>query len=70
VKGSLVWHGPAEIMLVEGWTLTDAEGRRQQALSGVKVATDGGFLHIDVPGVVQLQIVGAPALRLLTYERQ
>lgn len=70
MKAPLVWQGPADITLTDGWTLTDAEGRSRTTLSGVRIATDGGFLHIDVPGTAHLQVVGAPALRLATYPRE
>lgn len=64
---TLNWRTAETIELVAGYTITDADGQAVAALSGADIASEGGFLHIAVPGSTIVQIVSAPALRRVTY---
>jgi pimeloyl-ACP methyl ester carboxylesterase len=57
----LHWREAETIALRPGYYLNDATGEQVQTASGVRVACEGGFLHVDVPGS-PLQIVSAPAV--------
>ncbi|GGS99346.1 hypothetical protein ACFFV7_20405 [Nonomuraea spiralis] len=56
------------VELLDGYTLTDSEGRRTSTVHGVRFAIEGGYLNVEVPGVPHVQIVSAPAVRLVTCD--
>ncbi|MEU8323380.1 hypothetical protein AB0C33_33885 [Nonomuraea sp. NPDC048881] len=56
------------VELLDGYTLTNSEGRRVSAVEGVRFAIEGGYLNVEVPGVPHVQIVSAPAVRLVTCD--
>jgi hypothetical protein len=62
----LVWH-PARVELVDGYDLLDAQGHRTATVDA-SIAVQGGFLHVSVPGVRHVQVVSAPAVRLVSYQ--
>ncbi|WP_433346453.1 hypothetical protein ACQP25_27195 [Microtetraspora malaysiensis] len=57
------------VELVDGYTITDGEGRAVGAMQGVRFAIEGGFVNIEVPGVTEVQIVSAPAVRRIVCHR-
>ncbi|MFI7424259.1 hypothetical protein [Nonomuraea sp. NPDC049684] len=56
------------VELLDGYTLTNSEGRRVPTVAGVRFAIEGGYLNVEVPGVPHIQIVSAPAVRLVTCD--
>jgi hypothetical protein len=54
------------IELIAGYTLTDADGGRIDRADDIHFAIEGGFINVQLPDVPHIQIVSAPALRLLT----
>jgi hypothetical protein len=36
-------------------------------LRDVRIACEGGFLHIDFPGTEEIQLVSAPAVHWISY---
>ena len=64
----LNWRSAETIELANGYTITDAQGHAVAAVSGAEIASEGGFLHIAVPGTSIVQMVSAPALRRVTYK--
>jgi len=62
----LAWH-PARVELVDGYELADGQGRRTATVDA-SVAIQGGFLHVRVLGAQRVQVVSAPAVRLVSFE--
>ncbi|MFI2367543.1 hypothetical protein [Streptomyces sp. NPDC018833] len=54
------------IELVDGYTLSGADGRRITRADDVRFAIEGGFVNIRLPEVPHIQVVSAPAVRLIT----
>jgi hypothetical protein len=54
------------IELMDGYALTDTDGRRTARADGVRFAIEGGFVNIRLPGVPHIQVVSAPAVRLIS----
>lgn len=67
VAARLQWRAGARIELVAGYTVNDATGNPVQAVSDVSVAIEGGFVHVDVTGVAEVQVLSAPAIRRIAY---
>lgn len=65
---SMTWRTGA-VNLVDGYTLRDSSGVDAPAVDGVEFAIEGGYLHVRVPGVDEIQVVSAPAVKALTYQR-
>lgn len=63
------WRAAAVVELVDGYILLDAAGRAVSTVSDVRIAFDGGFAHLEVPGRDSIQVVSAPALRRVAYPR-
>ncbi|MFF5209222.1 hypothetical protein [Streptosporangium sp. NPDC000396] len=57
------------VELVDGYTVIDGKGLRVGRVESIRFAIEGGFVNIEVPGVEHVQIVSAPAVRLITCER-
>ncbi|MFE1949302.1 hypothetical protein ACFW9D_02400 [Streptomyces sp. NPDC059524] len=58
------------IDLLTGYAVFSADGRRVSRVTGVDFAIEGGFVNIRVPGVPRVQLVSAPAVRLITVEEE
>jgi hypothetical protein len=54
------------IELVDGYTLTGPDGRRTARADDVRFAIEGGFVNIQLPDVPHIQVVSAPAVRLIS----
>ncbi|WP_406209886.1 hypothetical protein OH807_39620 [Kitasatospora sp. NBC_01560] len=67
MNARLHWQEDAEVELVPGYALTDADGALRERLTGVRFAIEGGFVHVAVPGAGAVQVVSAPAVRRLGY---
>ncbi|MEV6561537.1 carboxymuconolactone decarboxylase family protein [Nocardia sp. NPDC051756] len=61
------WRQASKVVLVEGYSLIDRDGRSVRTIDDVSVTIEGGFLHIKVPESGDIQIVSAPAVALVTY---
>lgn len=61
-----VWR-EASVELVDGYEVIGAEGRCTREVARARVAIEGGFAHLDIPGTEVVQTVSAPAVRLITY---
>ena len=66
---ALSWR-QANVELVDGYTITAADGHLVQVLDDARVAIEGGFIHIEAPGAGTIQIVSAPAVKRLTYKAE
>ncbi|HEY8721894.1 hypothetical protein [Pengzhenrongella sp.] len=64
---TLTWRDADVVELRDGYAITDSDGRPAARLTEVRVAVEGGFLHIHLPGANTVEIVSAPALGRLTY---
>ena len=56
----------AYVELVPGFTIRDAENTEVDAVEG-DIAIQGGYLHVAVPGRSDVQVLGAPGVRRVTY---
>ena len=63
----LSWHSATTVELNHGFEVTDARDRRVNTLRDVRIACEGGFLHIDSPGTEEIQLVSAPAVHRICY---
>ena len=63
----LRWRSTETIELVDGYVVAAADGELVSRIEGARIAPEGGFLHISVPGSPQIEIVSAPALRRIVY---
>ncbi|WP_433256990.1 hypothetical protein ACQPYK_19130 [Streptosporangium sp. CA-135522] len=57
----------ASVELVSGYRVTGPDGRPTDRVEEARVAFEGGFAHIEVPGTGLIDVVSAPAVRLITY---
>ncbi|MFD4432992.1 hypothetical protein ACFWPJ_27030, partial [Nocardia sp. NPDC058497] len=64
------WRAADTVALVDGYTLTDADGQPTSTVHDVRVAIEGGFAHISVDGSALVQVVSAPAVALITYRHE
>ncbi|MFF7455610.1 hypothetical protein [Kitasatospora sp. NPDC008115] len=63
----LDWREDAAVELRPGYALLDGEGTARTHLTGVRLAIEGGFVHVAVPGAATVQVVSAPAVARLDY---
>ncbi|HTJ32732.1 MAG TPA: hypothetical protein VL738_05835 [Dactylosporangium sp.] len=56
------------VELVAGYTLRNAGGEEVGAVERARLAIQGGYLHVDVPGAGVVQIVSAPGVHRVTYQ--
>ncbi|MDJ0347371.1 hypothetical protein QMK19_40050 [Streptomyces sp. H10-C2] len=61
-----VWR-EASVELVDGYEVIGADGRPTREVARARVAIEGGFAHLDIPGSGVVQVVSAPAVRLISY---
>lgn len=54
------------IRLRPGYSLLDANGAETGTADG-DFAIEGGYVHVRLPGAPQVQVVGAPAVELISY---
>ena len=64
---NLTWRDAAAVALVDGYLLVDGNGEPTSALVDVRFAVEGGFVHVATPGTDLIQVVSAPAVRVITY---
>ncbi|MCG6498771.1 hypothetical protein [Kitasatospora sp. A2-31] len=69
MNARLNWRDDAAVELVPGYALADTDGTARAEVAGVRVAVEGGYLHVAVPGVADIQVVSAPAVRRIRYPR-
>ncbi|MFI9251159.1 hypothetical protein [Streptomyces sp. NPDC053069] len=67
MNGRLTWHEDATVELTPGYTLLDADGAPAARLTAVRIALEGGFVHVAVPGVNDVQVISAPGIHRLSY---
>ncbi|MEV8631693.1 hypothetical protein AB0395_08555 [Streptosporangium sp. NPDC051023] len=63
---NLTWR-TASVELVPGYHLTGPDGGRTDRVQEALVAFEGGFAHVEVPGSGHVDVLSAPAIRLITY---
>ncbi|MCY0939215.1 hypothetical protein [Streptomyces sp. H34-S4] len=63
----LEWRNATTVELNPGFEVADADDRRVDTLRDVRVACEGGFLHLDIPGTKEIQLVSAPAVHRVSY---
>lgn len=63
----LKWQDAELLELVSGYTVDDADGQPAGTLKNVRIAVQGGYLHIAHPGGDRIQIVSAPGVRRAVY---
>ncbi|MYS87308.1 hypothetical protein [Embleya scabrispora] len=63
------WHD-ASVELVDHYPVTGADGTLTVSVPAARVAIEGGFAHLDIPGTGVVQVVSAPAVRLITYRTE
>ncbi|MET7304615.1 hypothetical protein [Embleya sp. NPDC005575] len=61
-----IWHD-ASVELVDHYAVIGADGTPTASVPAARVAIEGGFAHLDIPGTGVVQVVSAPAIRLITY---
>ncbi|MBF6192144.1 carboxymuconolactone decarboxylase family protein [Nocardia sp. CDC186] len=61
------WRLASKVVLADGYSLTDREGRSTRTVDDVHIAIEGGFLHVKVSDTADVQVVSAPAVALVTY---
>jgi len=63
----LHWHEAELLELVDGYTIDDTDDRPTSTVEDIRIAVQGGFLHIRHPGDDRVQIVSAPGVRRAVY---
>ncbi|MFF7245424.1 hypothetical protein ACFZBU_16140 [Embleya sp. NPDC008237] len=63
------WHD-ASVELVDHYSVIGADGTPTGSVPAARVAIEGGFAHLDIPGTGVVQVVSAPAVRLITYRAE
>lgn len=63
----LIWQHADLLELCDGYTADDANGRPTGILENIRIAIQGGYLHIAHPGNSRVQIVSAPGVRRAVY---
>lgn len=63
------WH-TASVELVDGYPVRGADGVPTTSVPTARVAIEGGFAHLDIPDTGVVQVVSAPAVRLITYREE
>ncbi|WP_174189144.1 carboxymuconolactone decarboxylase family protein [Nocardia barduliensis] len=61
------WRAATEVTLVEGYSLLNRDGQSVRTVEDVRIAIEGGFLHVAVADSAEVQVVSAPAVALVTY---
>ncbi|NUS56920.1 MAG: carboxymuconolactone decarboxylase family protein, partial [Streptomycetaceae bacterium] len=61
------WQDAELLELVSGYTAEDADGTETSVLKNVRIAVQGGYLHIAHRGGDRIQIVSAPGVRRVVY---
>ncbi|WP_030239151.1 hypothetical protein [Streptomyces sp. NRRL S-350] len=56
----------AAVELVDGYTVVNADGWVVSSVPRASVAFQGGFVKLRLPGTTAVQVVSAPAVRLIT----
>ncbi|MFE2105178.1 hypothetical protein ACFXAF_04805 [Kitasatospora sp. NPDC059463] len=67
MNGAMNWREGARVELRPGYALLDGAGVARTHLTGVRLAIEGGFVHVAVPGADGVQVVSAPAVARLSY---
>ncbi|MFJ8739554.1 hypothetical protein ACIRL2_09290 [Embleya sp. NPDC127516] len=57
----------ASVELVDGYPVIGADGESTVFVPNARVAFEGGFAHLGIPGTGVVQIVSAPAVRRITH---
>lgn len=57
----------AAVELVAGYEVLGADGRPTSSVPEALVGFTGGFALLEVPGTGTVQVVSAPAVKLITY---
>jgi len=57
----------AAVELVAGYEVTGEDGLPASSVPVAQVAIEGGFIKLEIPGTGVVQVVSAPAVRLITY---
>jgi hypothetical protein len=63
----ITWQDADLLELVSGYTVEVADGTDTSVLKNVRIAVQGGYLHIARRGGDRIQIVSAPAVRRVVY---
>jgi hypothetical protein len=63
----MTWR-KARVELMPGYSVLVQDGKTTTLVADGRVAFEGAFLHIDVPGTEIVQVVSASAVRLVTYQ--
>lgn len=58
----LTWTEHADVELVPGYS-----GETPLPMENVRIAIEGGFVHVAIPGSEHTRIFSAPAIRRITY---
>ncbi|MBF6440271.1 carboxymuconolactone decarboxylase family protein [Nocardia cyriacigeorgica] len=61
------WRTATRIELVAGYTLFDRHGTPVAVVDDVRIAIEGGFLHVQVADGAAVQVVSAPAVARVDY---
>jgi hypothetical protein len=61
------WQDAELLELVSGYTADDADGTPTSVLRNVRIAIQGGYLHVAHRGGEKVQIVSAPGVRRVVY---
>ncbi|GAA1991933.1 hypothetical protein [Catenulispora subtropica] len=61
------WRDADLVELVSGYTADDANGVATSVLKDVRIAVQGGYLHLAHRGGDRVQIVSAPGVRRVVY---
>ncbi|MFF7990977.1 hypothetical protein ACFZDG_14465 [Kitasatospora xanthocidica] len=56
----------ASVELVDGYAVVNADGERVSSAPRALAAFQGGFVKLRLPGTETVQVVSAPAVRLIT----
>jgi len=61
------WRSATRIELAKGYWLRDRDGRQADAIEDVRIAIEGGFLHVQVANEAEVQVISAPAVARIAY---
>ncbi|MFI9507718.1 carboxymuconolactone decarboxylase family protein [Nocardia sp. NPDC052566] len=64
------WRNATKVQLAEGYSLIGRDGQPVGEIDDVRVAIEGGFLHVQVTEDAAAQAVSAPAVALVTYSAE
>lgn len=65
-----IWRDAESVELSAGYAIEDAAGALVRQVDDVRVAIEGGFALISVPGLKLVQAVSAPAVHRIVYRPQ